>query len=59
MQIVLAKATLSSPQNLEGCATTKELRETTNKIRRISRLKSLKALERKDLQEEIKGLEGK
>ena len=53
MNVVLGKATLSCPQNMSGCATTKELRETTNRIRRIRRWKNLTTLERKGLQEVI------
>ena len=59
MPVILAKTALSSTQNMEGCATTKELRDLTNRSRRIQRLKHLKALGKKEHLDEIKRLEKK
>ena len=57
MEAVLAKATLSSPQNMEGCATTKELRKLSNKYRRIQHCKELQKLSREDYGPEIERLQ--
>ena len=41
LTVEIVKATLSSPQNLEGCAISTSVRKLHNRIRRIQRLRTL------------------
>ena len=41
LTVEIVKATLSSPQNLDGCAISTSVRKLHNKIRRIQRLRTL------------------